>query len=122
MSSLQIDTMIGNAWRLHREGDNTAAIKEFKEILKTAPTNVDAYYGMGLALRADGQTDAAIDAFNKALETAQQAYNASRQLSQADGGHPQGNDLSSIQDDRFMMLTRMIRQRLADLGVTVKVD
>ena len=119
MSALQIDTMVGNAWRLHREGNNTAAIKEFREVLKTTPTNVDAYYGLGLALRADGQAGEAIESFRKALETAQQAYNATRQLSEVDG-HPGGNDLTSIQDDRFMMLTRMIKQRLADLGVDSK--
>lgn len=116
MSTIRTESLIGRAWRLHREGNNRTAIEEFEKILRTTPNDVDTHYGLGLALRADGQNAAAIESFTKAMELSQRAYDASRQLSEAEGHHG-SNDLETTEDDRFMMLHRMIGQRLRELGV-----
>lgn len=116
MSTLHSSERIGEAWRMHREGNNDKAISIFQEIIKNAPENVDAYYGLGLAYKATKDMASAADAFQKALDLAQVAFNAVKTTSQAEGHHGQ-NDLDTNEDDRFMMLTRMLKQRLEDVGV-----
>ena len=117
MSTLHSSERIGEAWRLHRDGNNDQAISIFKEIIKSAPENVDAHYGLGLCYKATNDMASAADAFQKALTLAQAALGAVQTASQADGHHGQ-NDLDTNEDDRFMMLSRMLKQRLEDVGVT----
>jgi len=116
MSTLHNTERIGEAWRLHRDGNNDQAIKIFKEIIQKAPESVDAHYGLGLAYKATNDNASAADAFQKALQLAQSAFKAVNTTSNADGHHG-SNDLDTNEDDRFMMLTRMLKQRLADVGV-----
>lgn len=116
MSTLHSAERIGEAWRLHRDGNNEQSIKIFKEIIQTSPENVDAHYGLGLAYKATNDSASAADAFQKALELAQKAYNAVKTTSEADGHHGL-NDLDTSEDDRYMMLSRMLKQRLEDVGV-----
>ena len=115
MSTIRIDERIGDAWGLHREGKNQQAIEAFKDVLNTAPTSVDAHYGLGLAQQADGQNEQALETFQKALELSTEAYQSSRNLAGAEGV-PGENDLESIEDDRYMMLQRLIKQRITALG------
>lgn len=117
MSTLHSAERIGEAWRMHREGNNADAIRIFKEIIQTAPESVDAHYGIGLCYKATKDNAAAADAFQKALDYATSALSAVKKASSADGHHG-SNDLDTSEDDRFMMLTRMIRQRLEDVGVS----
>lgn len=116
MSTLHSSERIGEAWRLHRDGNNDQAITIFKEIIQNAPESVDAHYGLGLAYKATNDMASAADAFQKALDLAQSAYTAIQTASQADGHHGT-NDLDTSEDDRFMMLSRMLKQRLHDVGV-----
>lgn len=116
MATMHSSERIGEAWRLHRDGNNAEAIRVFKEIIQKAPESVDAHYGLGLAYKASNDNASAADAFQKALSLAQDAYKAVRTTSGAEG-NAAVNDLNTIEDDRFMMLTRMLRQRLADVGV-----
>lgn len=116
MSTLHSSERIGEAWRMHRDGNNDQAISIFKEIIQTAPSSVDAYYGLGLSFKASGDMASAADAFQKSLDLAQQALNAVKTTSDAEGHHG-SNDLDTNEDDRFMMLTRMLKQRLEDVGV-----
>ena len=115
MSTLHSTERIGEAWRLHRNADNEGAIQIFQEIISTSPENVDAYYGLGLAYKASGNIAAATAAFRQALDYAQQANQAIQITSKAEGHHGT-NDLDTSEDDRFMMLSRMLSQRLEELG------
>lgn len=116
MSTLHSSERISEAWRLHRDGQNKSAIDIFQDIIGTAPENVDAYYGLGLAYKAVGDIASAADAFQTGLGYAEQALNAVQLTSHVDGHHG-ANNLDTHDDDRFMMLTRMLKQRLDDVGV-----
>ena len=87
----------------------------FESIISTTPDNVDALYGLGLAHKAAGDLNAAADAFSRALEKAESALSAVKTASQAEGSLGD-NDLETNFDDRYMMLTRMLSQRLEDVG------
>ena len=102
---------IGQAWHHHREGRNDAAIAEFETILRQNPNDVDANYGLGLAHKAIGRIESARTAFQNALrlvEKANEDYTAAR-------NEPSDNNVKTPEDDRFAMLNRMVRQRLAEL-------
>jgi len=104
----EISGKIGDAWDLHRKGDHVTAARSFEEVLKTETENVDAYYGHGLAKRASGDKAAAKASFEKAKSLAE------RNLAEIRAGKT-SNDLTTNKDDRYMMLTRMLQQRLAEL-------
>ena len=114
MSTLPTTERVGTAWRAHRDGNNSEAIKLFEDVIGTSPENVDAHYGLGLAHKADGNKSASIAAFKTALGFAQQGLDAAQTTSHVEGHHG-ANDLDSSDDDRFMMLTRMLKQRVEDL-------
>jgi tetratricopeptide (TPR) repeat protein len=114
MSAMHVEERVGEAWKQHRMGNNSAAIEIFEDILNKRPDHLDALYGLGLARRANGETAWAVEAFKKALMLANEALNAEEKKSALDG-HVVGNDLNKEDDDRYMMLTRMIKQRLAEL-------
>lgn len=114
MASMHLEERVGEAWKQHRMGNNPAAIEIFEDILKSRPDHLDALYGLGLARRANGETAWAVEAFKKALMLANEALNMEDKKSALDG-HVGGNDLTKYDDDRYMMLTRMIKQRLAEL-------
>jgi len=118
MSQSNINQQVGQAWKMHREGDNRGAVDEFNRILQSAQDNVDAYYGLGLALRADGQKEKSKEAFQKAYDLSQQALEAVRKLNDAEGSGG-ATEIGSTEQDRFMMLTRMLSQRLSEVGVKV---
>lgn len=101
----EISGKIGSAWELHRKGDNAGAISAFQAVLRSDDTNVDAYYGLGLAQRANGDRAAAHESFARAKSLADQKLAELRAGSNA-------NDLSTTKDDRYMMLGRMLQQRL----------
>lgn len=117
MSTLHSSERIGEAWRLHRDGNQKQAITIFKEIIQKTPENVDAHYGLGLCHKASNDMASAADAFKKALDFAQKAVSAVKTTSEAEGHHG-SNDLDTSEDDRFMMLSNMLKQRLADVGVS----
>lgn len=118
MSRLHSAERVGEAWRMHRDGNNDGAIALFSEIIETAPDSVDARYGLGLSYKANGDTARAAEAFQTALDLAQQALNAVNTTSGADGHHGT-NDLNTNEDDRFMMLSRMLKQRIDDVSSSV---
>jgi tetratricopeptide (TPR) repeat protein len=103
----ELSRMIGDAWDLHRKGDNSAAIRAFEDVLARDEASVDAHYGLGLAKRGAGDSAAAREAFERALALAQQ------NLDELRAGRS-NNDLSTSKDDRYMMLQRMIQQRIAE--------
>jgi len=104
----EISKMIGDAWELHRKGDQAAAQRLFEDVLQRDAESVDAHYGLGLVKRASGDKTGAHTAFESSRNLATSALEALR----AGRG---SNDLSTTKDDRYMMLLRMIDQRLAEV-------
>lgn len=115
MATMHTEERIGEAWKQHRMNNNSAAIEIFEDVLNSHPKDLDAIYGLGLAQRANGNNSDAIAAFQKALELAQEGLEAVDNTSMLDG-HGGSNNLDTDQDDRFLMLTTMIKQRLTELG------
>ncbi len=115
MASLPSAEKIGRAWRMHRDGDNHGALRLFDEVISASPDSVDAHYGMGLAHKASGDSQAAGASFQQALTIAENALEAVQVASHAEGQHG-ANDLETNIDDRYMMLTRMLKQRIEDVG------
>jgi len=110
---------IGEAWRMHREGRSEDAIVEFERILKDNPESVDAHYGLGLAQRTAGRQTAAKSTFEQALILVDKAEAARRTHAAAEGRHDDvvgWNDERDISFDHFLMMKRMIGQRLSELG------
>jgi tetratricopeptide (TPR) repeat protein len=114
MSTSQVEERVGEAWKQHRMGNNPAAIEIFEEVLNRRPDHIDALYGLGLARRANGETAWAVEAFKKALALSTEFLNAQEKASKIDG-HLGSNDLSTYDDDRYMMLSRMLKQRLDEV-------
>jgi len=116
MSNETTAAQIGRAWRYQREGQADTAIKEFEKILQHEPDNIDANYGMGLAQRAAGHHQAAIAAFQHALEIVNKNDSAGRIAREAAANDFQTERIkpNTAEDDRYMMLTRMLKQRLAE--------
>ena len=104
----ELSKMIGDAWELHRKGDQAAAQRLFEDVLQRDPESVDAHYGLGLAKRASGDKAGARTAFERSLSLAKSTLDGLRAGRDA-------NDLSTTKDDRYMMLLRMIEQRLAEV-------
>jgi tetratricopeptide (TPR) repeat protein len=88
---------LARAWSLHRQGQHDAAVHEFQSLLELSRNNMDALYGLGLAQRSTGQIEAAHETFEKCLEHIDAA------LREQPG------------EDRYEMLEKMIKQRLAEL-------
>ncbi|MEM9950618.1 MAG: hypothetical protein AAF846_03375 [Chloroflexota bacterium] len=117
MATMHTEERIGEAWKQHRMGNNGQAIDIFKDILSKRPDHIDALYGLGLAQRADGLLDDATESFNKAALLAKETLEAVDKTSAVDG-HQGNNDLDTYEDDRYLMLTRMIQQRLEEIEAT----
>lgn len=101
---------IGEAWAMHRQGNHAGAIEIFEDIVRNYPEEIDALYGLGLARRSDGNAQASTEAFNKALTITKERLRA------LDGGtEVTTNMLDSHDDDRLLMLRRMISQRIEEL-------
>ncbi|MDQ7025978.1 MAG: hypothetical protein Q9P44_10515 [Anaerolineae bacterium] len=115
MTTMPTEERIGEAWRMHRSGNNPASINLFEEILAKTPKHLDALYGLGLARRANNDNSGAQEAFETAYQLAQDALDAEDEISAVDGRHG-ANNLDSYDDDRFLMLQIMIKQRLAEVS------
>jgi len=122
MGNESIVAQIGRAWRYQREGNADTAIKEFERILRQEPDNIDANYGMGLAQRAAGHQQAAIEHFQHALDIVDKNDTAGRNAREAAANDFQTERIkpNTAEDDRYMMLTRMLKQRLAETNATLK--
>jgi tetratricopeptide (TPR) repeat protein len=117
-----VEVRIGEAWRLHREGRSQDAIVEFERIVKENGDNVDAYYGLGLAQRSTGRHAAAKSTFEQALILVDKAEAARRTHAAAEGRHDDAvgwNDERDDSFDHFLMMKRMIGQRLSEVSARV---
>lgn len=110
---------IGDAWNYQRQRDWREAARAFQQLAQEAERLehtenalhhlVDIYYGLGLSERGLGNKDAALAAFNKAAALASESF---AMVSKPDGS----NNLNDEEDDRFMMLGTMIKQRIAEMS------
>ncbi len=98
---------VGHAWGLQRSGNADAAIKEYEAILQKDPDNIDANYGMGLAQRLAGNNENAVKFFRHSAELVDAGAKARN--------HTPG-ERNLPEDDRYLMLGRMLQQRLAELN------
>jgi tetratricopeptide (TPR) repeat protein len=103
MSTETIASRIGRAWGYQRDGRHDAALIEFTQILKEAPNDVDANYGVGMLYKAMGSLDQAKQSFLQASKLIDKERSAAETADQAT-------------KDRFAMLTRMVNQRLGEVG------
>ena len=110
----EVAEKIGDAWGEYREGRLDAAMDAFETILRQYPDNIDAMYGLGLAQRTAGRIDDAVNSFEQALQhinRATVALDAAREPEQLEAA------IKTPEDDRFHMLNRMVKQRLAEMQV-----
>lgn len=110
MSSNNSDAMyskIGDGYAQHAKGDYAGAIRTFSDVVRADGQNVDGYYGLGMSQRASGDNAAAKASFEKAMSLSEQILAELRQGTTS-------NDLTTTRDDRYMMLIRMLQQRLAE--------
>jgi tetratricopeptide (TPR) repeat protein len=116
----EVAIRIGEAWRMHREGRSEDAVVEFERIIKEHPDNVDAHYGLGLAQRTSGHQATAKSSFEQALilidkaEAARRAQAAAEGRREADG--VTWNDERDHSYDHFLMMKRLIGQRLSEVN------
>lgn len=109
MATMHTEERIGEAWKQHRTGNNSEAISIFNDIVSKNAGHLDAHYGLGLAQRANGDTEASKESFNKALELAKEKLASLENAS--------NNELEAYDGDRYLMLQKMIGQRLEELDV-----
>jgi hypothetical protein len=106
--------LVGKAWEQHRQSQNIDAIRSFDDVLALKPNDVDALYGKGLAQRASGDKSGATKSFQVAYDFVTKTTEALQKARIIEDG---SNSLKTTEDDRYMMLARMCRQRLDELGV-----
>jgi tetratricopeptide (TPR) repeat protein len=112
MSSNSLNASISQAWRYQREHQAATAITEYEKILKQDANNIDALYGYGLSLRDTGKKAEATAQFKRALELVDAAALSRRP---ATTGEEEHRTVNTPEDDRYMMLSRMIKQRLSEI-------
>jgi tetratricopeptide (TPR) repeat protein len=105
--------LVGKAWEQHRQAQNIDAIRSFDDVLALKPNDVDALYGKGLAQRASGDKSGASKSFQVAYDFVTKTTEALQKARIIEDG---SNSLKTTEDDRYMMLARMCRQRLDELG------
>jgi cytochrome c-type biogenesis protein CcmH/NrfG len=107
-----IATEIGKAWGYHRDGRGKEAAAAFEVILKQDPNNIDANYGLGLSQKVNGDLQAATQTFNTTLNLIKDSISIEEARRNRD--NPEDN-VRTPEDDRLMMLQRMVEQRIAEV-------
>jgi tetratricopeptide (TPR) repeat protein len=121
MSGESIAEQIGRAWRYEREGQPDNAIAEYERILKLDSNNIDAYFGLGLAQRVAGKLDEALASFRKSLELVETADRNNRAARDTSSAQTAAERVQAKEhDDRYMMLRRMLTQRIAETEAGIR--
>jgi tetratricopeptide (TPR) repeat protein len=110
---MDITVRISDAWQLQRDGRNQESADAFDRLLTEAPESVDAHYGAGLAHKHLGNLAVARQHFEQALILADRAETAQRDLAAT---RTDGMDWSDPKTDYYMMMKRMINQRIAEVS------
>lgn len=102
---------VTEAWNHLREGRADQALSAFETTVRSFPEDVDAYYGLGITQQQLKHRDDATETFNKTLEL------ITIQQKDVVVSEDQGSDyVRTPEEDRFLMLTRMVKQRLQELS------
>jgi Flp pilus assembly protein TadD len=109
MSKDELSKLVGDGWDALRSKNTASALEAFRRALSEDKDHIDAHYGLGLAQRESGDKAAARAAFGTAKAIAE------RELAALRGGST-SNNLTTTRDDRYMILIRMLEQRLNELG------
>ena len=103
---------VSKAWNYLREDRVNEAVNEFEKVAQQHPKDIDANYGLALSQKTAGKNEAAIRNFKNTLELvaeSQKTYDATRTEDDLT------NNVKTPEDDRLQMLSRMIKQRIAEL-------
>lgn len=103
----ELSKMVGDGWEALRHGDPKNALNVFRGVLNDDNEHIDAHYGLGLAQRASGDSAGAKTSFETAKRIAERELAAIRKGDIS-------NDLTTTRDDRYMMLIRMLEQRISE--------
>jgi cytochrome c-type biogenesis protein CcmH/NrfG len=99
MSERDLDERIGEAWKAHYDGNQQAAIEQFKAIVSEAPENIDANWGLALSYRNAGDRAQAVEVFKKVRDLLTVKL-----------------DAKPDDYERFFMLRRMVTQQIEQMG------
>ena len=94
----EADVQVGDAWSKHFNGQNEAALEQFRKLVEKFPTHIDSNFGLGLCLKTAGDKAAAMVSFQKTVE-----------LCQAEIDKP------VEEPDRYQMVMRISKQHIATL-------
>jgi Flp pilus assembly protein TadD len=104
---------VTQAWDHLREGRTDQALSAFETTLRSHPEDVDAHYGLGLTQQRLKHRDDAVETFSKALALlAEQQKLVIRNEAQT------RDNMRTPEEDRYMMLSRMVQQRLDELNAS----
>jgi tetratricopeptide (TPR) repeat protein len=109
-----LNSLISAGWTAHRSGQHDEALTQFESALSLDNENIDAYYGIGLAERARGRLAEAAAAFEKSLQLTRDKL----AMAQPETGLS-AVDVPDV--DRYMMLIRMIGQRIEEVKALARV-
>ena len=109
MAGTGVVEQVRQAWQQQREGNSSAALAAFAQIVEEHPGNIDARYGLGLAQKVVGNRDEAVGSFRRALEL------VSGEQEAEDARHNDDDRIRSPEDDRLTMLARMLNQRIVEI-------
>lgn len=99
MDPKEINSRIGQAWKMHYTGKNDAAIEQFAQILAEVPDHIDASWGIALSYRKAGNREKSLEAFQKAADL----------IAKAAQTDPENKE-------RYFMLQRMVKQQIEQMA------
>lgn len=94
----EFEGKIGQAWKAHYSGQDSAALDQFQQLVQSYPDHVDVLWGLGLAYRRAGN-----------FEEARRVFAHAQTLILAELEH------SPESHERALMLKRMVEQQLSQM-------
>ncbi|MBX3085400.1 MAG: tetratricopeptide repeat protein [Anaerolineae bacterium] len=94
----EADIQVGDAWSKHFNGQNEAALEQFRKLVEKFANHIDANFGLALCLKTAGQKSEASAAFAKVKELCQAEL-----------------DKKIEEPDRYQMLIRICTQHMSTL-------
>lgn len=99
MDPKEINSRIGQAWKMYYTGKNEAAIEQFAQILAEAPDHIDANWGIALSYRKAGDREKSLQAFQTVADL----------IAKTAESDPENKE-------RFFMLQRMAKQQIEQMA------
>lgn len=99
MSEQEIKAKISEAWKLRHSSQDQAALDLFKQVVTTAPENIDANWGLALCYRGVGDRENALTIFRKVKDLVSERLQGETE-----------------ERERYYMLQRMVTQQIEQMG------